>query len=106
MDQKAGLLIGCGKKVKFRGIFRHKIAEKSADFDGNFGANLAGKQSVKNSRFCGYFLREKFIITNYHHHYHHYQSSSLSLSSSKFLTTTIFYCLRNLRKEKIRDCCY
>ena len=30
----AGLLIGHGKKVKFRGIFRDKIVEKSADFAG------------------------------------------------------------------------
>ena len=41
------------KQVKFCGIFRDKIAEKSADFTGIFGANLAGKQSVKNSGFCG-----------------------------------------------------
>ena len=27
-----GLLVGCGKKVKFRGIFRAKFAEKTADF--------------------------------------------------------------------------
>ena len=43
------------KKVKFRGIFRENIAEKSADFAGILGANLAGKQSVKNGGFCGYF---------------------------------------------------
>ena len=30
----AGLLIGHGKKVKFRRIFRDKIVEKSADFAG------------------------------------------------------------------------
>ena len=40
------------KKVKFRGIFGDKIAEKIDRFRGNFvgifGANLAGKQSVKN----------------------------------------------------------
>ena len=47
MIHSAGLLIGCGKKVKFRGIFRDKITENSADFAGIFGANLAGKQSVK-----------------------------------------------------------
>ena len=29
-----GLLIFCGKKAKFRGIFRGKFAEKSADFAG------------------------------------------------------------------------
>ena len=47
MIHSAGLLIGRGKKVKFRGIFRDKITENSADFVGIFGANLAGKQSVK-----------------------------------------------------------
>ena len=30
----AGLLVGRGKKVKFRGIFRGKFAEKTADFAG------------------------------------------------------------------------
>ena len=29
-----GLLVGRGKKVKFRGIFRDKFAEKTADFAG------------------------------------------------------------------------
>ena len=44
-------------KVKFRGIFSDKITEKSADFAGIFGANLAGKQLLvkRNGRFCGYF---------------------------------------------------
>ena len=46
------------KRVKFRGIFRDKFAEKLADFMGVFGANFAEKQSVKNSRFCGYFSRQ------------------------------------------------
>ena len=32
----AGLLVGRGKKVKFRGIFRDKFAEKTADFAGIF----------------------------------------------------------------------
>ena len=31
-----GLLVGHGKKVKFRRIFRDKFAEKTADFAGNF----------------------------------------------------------------------
>jgi len=48
-----GLLIGRGKKVKFHGIFRDKIVEKSADFAGI--ANLAGKQSVKKGRILGLF---------------------------------------------------
>ena len=43
------------KKVKFHGIFRGKFAEKSTNFAGIFGANLAENQSVKKSRFCGYF---------------------------------------------------
>ena len=30
-----GLLIGCGKKVKFCHIFRDKLVEKMADFRGN-----------------------------------------------------------------------
>ena len=50
------------KKVKFRGIFRDKIAQKSADFMGIFGANLAGKQSVKRRQilwlFSGQILLE------------------------------------------------
>ena len=49
----------CGKKVKFCGIFRDKIVEKSAVFAGIsrefLGTNLAGKQLVKNGGFCGYF---------------------------------------------------
>ena len=32
--KKTGLLIFRGKKAKFRGIFRGKFAEKSADFAG------------------------------------------------------------------------
>ena len=52
---KPGLLIGCGKKVKFCRIFREKFAEKSADFAGIFRVNFAEKQSVKNGRFCAYF---------------------------------------------------
>ena len=35
------------KKVQFRGIFRGKFAEKSIDFAGILGANLAENQSVK-----------------------------------------------------------
>ena len=56
----AGLLIGHGQKVKFRGIFRGKFAEKSTDFAGIFRANLAENQSVKKGRLCGYF-RENFV---------------------------------------------
>ena len=33
---ETGLLVGRGKKVKFRGIFRDKFAEKTADFAGIF----------------------------------------------------------------------
>ena len=43
------------KKVKFRGIFRNKIAEKLANFAGNFGANLSGKQLVKKRRILWLF---------------------------------------------------
>ena len=48
-----GLLIFCGKKAKFRGIFRGKFAEKSADF--------AGKKSkfAEQSANFGRFSREK-----------------------------------------------
>ena len=62
-----GPLIIRGKKVKFRGIFGDKIAEKLVDFAGIFRANLAGKQSVKTTEdngFCGYFqgkFRKKSI---------------------------------------------
>ena len=31
---QSGLLVGRGKKVKFRGIFRDKFAEETADFTG------------------------------------------------------------------------
>ena len=49
------------KKVKFRGIFRDKFAEQSADFVGNFRANFAKKQSLKKRQFCGYvFSRQNF----------------------------------------------
>ena len=54
----SGLLIGCGKKVKFRWIFRDKIAEKSANFAGIFRANLAGKQSVKKQQTLWLFSRQ------------------------------------------------
>ena len=35
------------KKVKFHGIFRGKFTEKSTDFAGIFGTDLAENQSVK-----------------------------------------------------------
>ena len=41
-----GLLVGCGKKVKFRGIFRDKFAGKTADFAGIFEASFAEKRLV------------------------------------------------------------
>ena len=44
----AGLLIGCGKKIQFHGIFRDRFAEQSAYFADILGANFAGKQSDKN----------------------------------------------------------
>ena len=42
-----GLLIFCGKKVKFRGIFRGKFAEKSADFA---GFSREKSQNSRNNR--------------------------------------------------------
>ena len=51
----SGRLIGRGKKVKFCWIFRDKIAEKLANFAGIFGANLAGKQSVKKQQILWLF---------------------------------------------------
>ena len=45
--------------IKFRGIFcgqiHGKIGRIRVTFAGVFGANFTKKQSVKNSRFCGYF---------------------------------------------------
>ena len=43
------------KKVKFRGIFRDKIAQKSADFVRIFGTNFAGKRLVKKQRILWSF---------------------------------------------------
>jgi len=51
----AGLLIGCGKKVKFCRIFRDRFAEKLANFTGNFGENFVEKHSVKQANFVGIF---------------------------------------------------
>ena len=51
----SGRLIGRGKKVKFCWIFRDKIAEKLANFTGIFGANLAGKQSLKKQQILWLF---------------------------------------------------
>ena len=45
----SGLLIGHGKKVKFRGIFRDKITEKSANFAGisqEFSGQTIGKKTA------------------------------------------------------------
>ena len=47
----SGLLVGRGKKVKFRGIFRDKFAEKTADFAGILETSFTEKQLVKNGRF-------------------------------------------------------
>ena len=46
-----GLLVGHRKKVKIRGIFRDKFAEKKADFAGICEVNFAEKRLVKNGRF-------------------------------------------------------
>ena len=67
----SGLLILHGKKGKFRGIFRGKFAEKSADFAGKkvkicgkigqFCGILVGKSqnSRKNRPIARYFSRKK-----------------------------------------------
>ena len=53
-----GLLIFCGKKAKFRGIFRGKFVEKSADFVG-FSREKSQKLrknrpiSLEKVRICG-----------------------------------------------------
>ena len=51
----AGLLVGRGKKVKFRRIFRDKFAEKNSRFHGNFAgileASFTEKRLVKKGRF-------------------------------------------------------
>ena len=52
----SGLLIFRGKKAKFRGIFRGKFAEKSANFTGFSREKV--KIRGKNRRFAG-FSREK-----------------------------------------------
>ena len=65
-----GLPIFRGKKARFRGNFRGKFAEKSADFAGKqskfaqnwpisreiLGGNFAKKQSDKNSQFRWIFV--------------------------------------------------
>ena len=51
--QISGLLIFRGKKAKFRGIFRGKFVEKSADF-----AGTKSKFAEKSADFAG-FSREK-----------------------------------------------
>ena len=60
---RTGLLIFCGKKAKFRGIFRGKFAEKSADFAGF--SREKGQNSRHNRSILGDFrgrevkIREK-----------------------------------------------
>ena len=44
------------KKSNFAGFLGTKSREKSADFAGIFGANLAGKQLVKKRRILWLFL--------------------------------------------------
>ena len=59
----SGLLVFCGKKAKFRGIFRGKFTEKSADFAGKKwkfiekSADFAGEKSKfaeKSADFAGF----------------------------------------------------
>ena len=54
----SGLLVFCGKKAKFRGIFRGKFVEKSADFAGkiqNLWKNrpISREESQNSWDFCG-----------------------------------------------------
>ena len=55
-----GLLIFCGKKAKFRGIFRGKFAEKSADFAGF--SREKSQNSGNNQPISGDFCRRKVKI--------------------------------------------
>ena len=57
----AGLLKSRGKKVKFRGIFKDKFAEKTADFAGIFEASFTEKRLVKNGRFL-WKLPEQILL--------------------------------------------
>ena len=56
-----GLLIFRGKKAKFRGIFRGKFAEKSADFAGFSREKVKIREKI--SRFRGVFAGEKSKFT-------------------------------------------
>ena len=47
LTSQTGLLVGRGKKVKFRGIFRGKFVEKTADFVG-ISREFSGPVSLKN----------------------------------------------------------
>ena len=57
-----GLLIFCGKKANFRGIFRGKFAEKSADIFTGFSREES-QNSRKNQPICGIFAgrKSKFV---------------------------------------------
>ena len=67
---KTGLLVGRGKKIKFRGIFRVKFAEKTANFAGisrEFSRPVpAEKRLVKNGQFRGAsranFAGKRFVL--------------------------------------------
>ena len=45
-----GLLVGCRKKVKFRGIFRDKFAERNGRFWGNFRGQFRWKTIIGKER--------------------------------------------------------
>ena len=72
--------------MKFRGIFRDKITEKSADFAGIFKANLARKLSVKKRRILWLF------------------SGQISLKIDQFCTdqTSVF----NVFLTEVVICCF
>ena len=57
----SGLLVGCSKKVKFRGIFRDKFAEKMANFM-EILPEFSRPVLLKNDWFCA-DLRNVFIET-------------------------------------------
>jgi len=49
--QLTGLLVGRGKKVKFRGIFRDKFAEETADFT-RISQEFSRPISLKELKLC------------------------------------------------------
>ena len=66
-----GLLIFRGKKAKFRGIFRGKFAEKSANFAGRKSADFwyfcrkKSKFAQKSADFAGFFAEKSQISKDF-----------------------------------------